>query len=187
MNPGLPHCRQILYHLSQRIKHKPNQTKATKNYSRNFVKKHNRVIYLMFSTKSKKREYCLFVSVFWFVAPLPAASFLTTTEYTLILSSPWWRPLAFLFFLSSPHILDYFYPLLEDRAWISHFCSSSAYFRLWQVTQAEKVMAPHSSTLAWKIPWTEGPGGLQSMGSLEVRHDWVTSLSLFTFMHWKRK
>ena len=48
-------------------------------------------------------------------------------------------------------------------------------------------MAPHSSTLAWKIPWTEEPGGLQSMGSLQVRHDWVTSLSLFTFMHWRRK
>ena len=32
-------------------------------------------------------------------------------------------------------------------------------------------MAPHSSTLAWKIPWTEEPGGLQSMGSLRVRHD----------------
>ena len=42
-------------------------------------------------------------------------------------------------------------------------------------------MAPHSSTLAWKIPWMEEPGRLQSMGSLRVRHDWVTSLSLFTF------
>ena len=50
----------------------------------------------------------------------------------------------------------------------------------------EKAMAPHSSTLAWKIPWTEEPGGLQSMGSLGVRHDWATSLSLFTFMHWRR-
>ena len=35
----------------------------------------------------------------------------------------------------------------------------------------EKAMAPHSSTLAWKIPWMEEPGGLQSMGSLRVRHD----------------
>ena len=52
---------------------------------------------------------------------------------------------------------------------------------------SEKAMAPHSSTLAWKIPWTEEPGGLQSMGSLRVRHDWATSLSLFTFMHWRRK
>ena len=48
-------------------------------------------------------------------------------------------------------------------------------------------MAPHSSTLAWKIPWMEEPGGLQSMGSRRVGHGWVTSLSLFTFMHWRRK
>ena len=42
----------------------------------------------------------------------------------------------------------------------------------------EKAMAPHSRTPAWKIPWTEEPGRLQSMGSLRVRHDWATSLSL---------
>ena len=42
-------------------------------------------------------------------------------------------------------------------------------------------MATHSSTIAWKIPWTEEPGGLQSMGSHSVGHDWATSLSLFTF------
>ena len=51
----------------------------------------------------------------------------------------------------------------------------------------EKVTAPHSSTPAWKIPWMKEPGRLQSMGSLRVRHDWATSLSLFTFMHWRRK
>ena len=50
-----------------------------------------------------------------------------------------------------------------------------------------KAMATHSSTLAWKIPWMEGPGGLQSMGSLGVGHDWATSLYFFTFMHWGRK
>ena len=49
----------------------------------------------------------------------------------------------------------------------------NAYYRL----KAEKAMAPHSSTLAWKIPWTEEPGGLQSMGSRRVGHDWATSLS----------
>ena len=43
-------------------------------------------------------------------------------------------------------------------------------------------MPPHSSTLAWEIPWTEEPDGLQSMESLGVRHDRVTSLSLFTFI-----
>ena len=42
----------------------------------------------------------------------------------------------------------------------------------------EKEMALHSSTLAWNIPWVEEPGGLQSMGSQIVGHDWVTSLSL---------
>ena len=52
---------------------------------------------------------------------------------------------------------------------------------------AEKAMAPHSSTLAWKIPWMEEPGGLQSMGSLRVGHDSVTLLPFFTFMHWRRK
>ena len=36
---------------------------------------------------------------------------------------------------------------------------------------SEKAMAPHSSTLAWKIPWREEPGGLQSMGSLRVGYD----------------
>ena len=49
------------------------------------------------------------------------------------------------------------------------------------------VMASHSRTLAWKIPWTENPGRLQSMGLRRVGHDQATSLSLFTFMHWRRK
>ena len=48
-------------------------------------------------------------------------------------------------------------------------------------------MATHYSTLAWKIPWTEEPGRLQSMGSRRVGHNGVTSLSLFTFLHWRRK
>ena len=51
----------------------------------------------------------------------------------------------------------------------------------------EKAMATHSSTLAWKIPWMGEPGRLGSMGSRRVRHDWETSLSHFTFMHWRRK
>ena len=48
-------------------------------------------------------------------------------------------------------------------------------------------MAPHSSTLTWKIPWMEEPGRLQSMGSLRLGHDQATSLSLFSFVHWRRK
>ena len=47
----------------------------------------------------------------------------------------------------------------------------------------EKEMATHSNTLAWKIPWAEEPGGLQSMGSRRVRQDWATSLSLSPW-HW---
>ena len=60
-------------------------------------------------------------------------------------------------------------------------------FILYQTLYLEKAMAPHSSTLAWKIPWAEEPGRLQSMRSLRVRHNGATSLSLFTFMHWRRK
>ena len=57
------------------------------------------------------------------------------------------------------------------------------------------VSSPHNGEgngtplqyFAWKIPWTEEPGGLQFVGLLRVRHNWATSLSLFTFMHWRRK
>ena len=57
----------------------------------------------------------------------------------------------------------------------------------WFPYRLKRAMAPHSSTLAWKIPWTEEPGGLQSMESLRVGHDWATSLSLSTLMHWRWK
>ena len=55
------------------------------------------------------------------------------------------------------------------------------------LSKEEKAMAPHSSTLAWKIPWMEEPGRLQSMGLRRVGHNCATSLSLSTFMHWRRK
>ena len=58
---------------------------------------------------------------------------------------------------------------------------------VFKASKWEKAMAPHSSTVAWKIPWMEEHGRLQSMGSLRVRHNWTTSLSLSTFMHWRRK
>ena len=70
--------------------------------------------------------------------------------------------------------------LLKRSAYLSHLSQAAR-------ESLEKAMAPHSSTLAWKIPWTEQPGRLQSMGSLGVRHDWATWLSLFTFRHWRRK
>ena len=58
---------------------------------------------------------------------------------------------------------------------------------LLSIPSLEKAVATHSSTLAWKIPWVEEPGRLQSMGLQRVRHNWMTSLSLFTLMHWRRK
>ena len=66
--------------------------------------------------------------------------------------------------------------------WYLQLCSSFSrlfwLFGVFSVSILEKAMAPHSSTLAWKIPWMEEPGRLQSMGLLRVRHDWATSLSL---------
>ena len=64
---------------------------------------------------------------------------------------------------------------------------SSFFNNLLSSLSSEKAMAPHSSTLAWKIPWMEEPGRLQSVQSQRVRYSWATSLSLFTFLHWRRK
>ena len=64
-----------------------------------------------------------------------------------------------------------------------NLCCSTTYWK----TKERPLMAPHSSVLAWKIPWTEEPSGLQFMGSLRVGHNWPTSLSLLTYMHWRRK
>ena len=74
---------------------------------------------------------------------------------------------------------------MVDRRTTSCFLSMSIVQQLFSTS--EKATAPLSSTLAWNIPWMEEPGRLQSMGSLRVGHDWATSLSLFTFMHWRRK
>ena len=67
----------------------------------------------------------------------------------------------------------------STRSWgLSHNAELMSRIAWLQTHDSEKAMAPHSSTLAWKIPWTEEPGRLQSMGLLRVGHDWVTSLSL---------
>ena len=82
------------------------------------------------------------------------------------------------------------FPSLTPGPIQSHwFHQSSIRFGYPSVTSSEKAMAAHSSTRAWKSPWTEEPGRLQSMGPLRVGHDWVTSLSisLSTFMHGRRK
>ena len=92
----------------------------------------------------------------------------------------------------SPRPTTSYCPLL----WAGSCCFSCYHLcghALWPVSISMEyaksclLMAPHSSTLAWKIPWTEEPGGLQSMGSWRVGHDWATSLSLVTFLHWRRK
>ena len=57
---------------------------------------------------------------------------------------------------------------------------------IWEWSLPLQRYLKNLSTLAWKIPWTEEPSGLQSMGSWRVRHDLVTLLSLFTFKHWRR-
>ena len=72
---------------------------------------------------------------------------------------------------------EFLLPHIFTCIWYPHcfgFCNS--------IGVSEKAMAPHSSTLAWKIPWTEESSRLQSMGSLRV-----VSLSLFPFMYWRRK
>ena len=79
--------------------------------------------------------------------------------------------------------------ILPMGGWWGEKLISSSFRSNWSGVYmlTEKAMAPHSSTLAWKIPQTEEPGRLQSMRSLRVGHDWATSLSLFTFTHWRRK
>ena len=89
--------------------------------------------------------------------------------------------------LGSTRVFSPYHPSVSPITWLPENLP-----RAWQYTKSpdsllEKAMAPHSSTLAWEIPWAEEPGRLQSMGSLRVGHDWATSLSLFTFMHWRRK
>ena len=87
----------------------------------------------------------------------------------------------------SPFNFQYQFPTsgvnLKCIFWINSLCLENIPI----VFILEKAMAPHSSTLAWKIPWTEEPGGMQSMGSLRIRHHWATSLSLFPLMNWRRK
>ena len=78
---------------------------------------------------------------------------------------------------SLTHIIKCFYKVYGacfHQQLVIYPSHNSFFFKIWSVVLqccVEKAMAPHSSTLAWKIPWTEEPGRLQSMGSLRVRHD----------------
>ena len=65
----------------------------------------------------------------------------------------------------------------KQKFWIIiHLVINPLAFGTTSLIFLEKEMATHSSTLAWKIPWTEKPGRLQSVGSQRVGHDWATSL-----------
>ena len=120
---------------------------------------------------------------------LPSFGFRHVWGTTYIPSSLWKQAVASLgmpCMISDP---DWFHPFScpasPETSLVSlgeFFFSFAALCLHWR-----ESMVPHSSTLAWKIPWMEEPGRLQCMGSLRVRHDWATSLSLFTFMHWRRK
>ena len=74
-----------------------------------------------------------------------------------------------------------------EKFCLNHFYLHCFLFVAFWAYILDKEMATHSSILAWRIPWTEEHGGLQSMGLRRVGHDWATSLSLFTLMHWRRK
>ena len=75
--------------------------------------------------------------------------------------------------ISSPILVIFFFPQLPNGCGEGSPCGFDFH--------------PHSSTLAWEIPWEEEPGRLQSMGSWRVGHNWATSPSLFPFMHWRTK
>ena len=117
----------------------------------------------------------------------PASALVTSfiTQVPLVVTTS--EPLSFLFpGKSAPDLWvvgSYLWALVLSALSVSLFVRLNVKYRACKAM----AMAPHSSTLAWKIPWTEEPGRLQSMGLWTVEHDWVTSLSLFTFMHWRRK
>ena len=113
-NLGLPHCRHILYHLSQ-----------------------HRSPFIHCQSKQVIQPFCDSVSPSRMLKDLLKEWF----QFSLLSLGP----------CSAESVSVGFYLIL--------------------VTSLEKAMAPHSSTLAWKIPWMEEPGGLQSMGSLRVGHD----------------
>ena len=120
-----------------------------------------------------------------------------TLESCIILWLDLWCPNPFPWFLTYMHgsntLVGWSWSLTpasihHSIVWVNHGCVCTVTKGYGQLVYApEKAVAPHSSTLAWKIPWMEEPGRLQSMGSLQVGHDWATSLSFFPFMHWRRK
>ena len=94
---------------------------------------------------------------------------------SLLLISFMYNKIILLYVSLNPILLFILFlpPPLSPLEWHTYLLTVLTTMRL-----LEKAMAPHSSTLAGKIPWTEEPGRLQSLGSLRAGHDWATSLSL---------
>ena len=122
-----------------------------------------------------------------FLTPQPSGSLTLCTTKTVLTtaSSAWeshWKLFQVLFYMNSSHwpiSLWCFLPLASGMSRSSGFWS-------FLLTFSEKAMAPHSSTLAWKSHGWRSLVGC-SPWYREVGHDWATSLSLFTLMHWRRK
>ena len=110
----------------------------------------------------------------------PPGSFVHGTLQARILE---WEPFPSPGYLPNPGIEPGFSALLLETSLVTQMVKRLPTMRetwvqsLGREDLLDKAMATHSSTLAWKIPWTEEPGRLQSIGSLRVRHDWATSLS----------
>ena len=83
-----------------------------------------------------------------------------------------------IYLIISPRYVSIWASLVAQRVKRLHAMRETRVWSLCREDPLEKEMAIHSSILAWKIPWTEEPGRLQSMGSQRVSHDWATSLSL---------
>ena len=110
----------------------------------------------------------------------PASLMSPASAYRSFTTGTTWKALSF-------HITCLFTSLVAQTAQHLPAMRETWVRSLGQEDALEKEMETHSGTLAGKIPWTEEPGGLQSMGSLRVGHDRATSHSLFTFMRWRRK
>ena len=121
----------------------------------------------------------LFVASPWLLLIVSLSLILSVWLIRVSACSPWvyfvWESLCFLDL--SECLLSHIRKFLTI---ISSNIFSCPLFSFWTTIMQvlEKALAPHSSTLIWKIPWMEEPGRLQSMGLLRVRHDWATSLSL---------
>ena len=114
---------------------------------------------------------------FFSIACVP---WITLSRWKFFLNYSWW--------VSASGHIPFPYELGVSRRLNSNVTAFLfPYFAWTHLPYWRRQWHPSPVTLAWKIPWTQEPRRLQSMGSLRVGHDWATSLSRFTFMHWRRK